>query len=418
MIIFYTVGGEGLGHATRSEAIIKHLLDNNYKIVIFSYDRALNYLYDIFKDNKNILEFVKIAGVNFVYKENEFRLGKTILKESTKIKSFLTNNTFVFLNRIIKYNPNLIITDFEPFSNTISKMLRIPLICIDNINFMIKCDIDRKFSTSIHNKLVKYILNFNGNYNFVTTIFDIPLKERYRNNTTLVGPILRKEFFNVSLPEENFVLVYQTSQSNAILFDVLKQSDDKFIIYGFNKNYIDNNLAFKLHDKEGFIKDLLSCKAVITNGGFTLISEAVSLKKPIYSIPIKHQVEQEINAFYIEKSVFGTYSKEINYNDLEMFLNNLNIYKEHLKQHIANVNDIYYLLDDKIDTLINSYKMPSRLKMALKIKRAYDTLIVNLIKIFAIRKRLLKWINTTSYIQNKAKLFLRLFLIKKFIIRK
>jgi uncharacterized protein (TIGR00661 family) len=418
MVIFYAVGGEGMGHATRSEAIIKFLLDKDYKIVIFSYDRALNYLYNIFKDNENILEFVKIAGVNFVYKENEFRLGKTILKESTKIKSFLTNNTFTFLKRIIKYNPNLVITDFEPFSNTISKLLKIPLICIDNINIMAKCSIDHKFSTSIHNKLVKYILNFNGNYNFITTVFDIPLKDKYKSNTYLVGPIVRKEFFNISLPEEDFVLVYQTSQSNIKLFDILKQANDKFIIYGFNENYTENNLVFKSPDKESFIKDLLLCKAVITNGGFSLISEAVTLKKPIYSIPIRNQLEQEINAFYIEKVGFGTYSKEINYKDLEMFLNNLNVYKEHLKKHISNVNDIYYLLDEKIGTLVNLYKMPSRIKMALKMKHTFDTLIVNLIKIFAIRKRLPKWISSTSYTRNKIKLFLRLPMIKNSIIKK
>ncbi|RKX69884.1 hypothetical protein DRP43_03960 [candidate division TA06 bacterium] len=175
---------------------------------------------------------------------------------------------------------------------------------------------------------------------------------------------------------------------------------------------------FKLHNKENFIKDLLLCKAVITNGGFSLISEAVSLKKPIYSIPIKYQVEQEINAFYLEKSGFGTYSKEINYNDLEMFLNNISVYKEHLKQHIANVNDIYYLLDDKIDILVNSYKVPSRIKMALNMKLAYDTLIVSLIRIFAVRKKLLKWITLTSYIENKRRLFLRLSTIKNIVIRK
>ncbi|NIA22743.1 MAG: hypothetical protein GWP03_01025 [Proteobacteria bacterium] len=418
MVIFYAVGGEGMGHATRSEAIIRFLLDKDYKIVIFSYDRALNYMYNIFKDDENILEFVKIAGVNFVYKENEFRLGKTMLKESTKIKSFLTNNTFIFLNRIIKYNPNLVITDFEPFSNTISKLLKIPLICIDNINIMAKCDIDHKFSTSIHSKLVKYILNFNGNYNFITTVFDIPLKDKYKSNTYLVGPIVRKEFFNTSLPEEDFILVYQTSQSNLKLFDILKQVNDKFIIYGFNENHTENNLVFKSPDKEGFIKDLLSCKAVITNGGFSLISEAVTLKKPIYSIPIKNQTEQEINAFYVEKSGFGIYSKAINYKDLEMFLDNLNIYKGNLKKHIANVNDIYHLLDDKIAILVNSYKMPSRIKMALRIKHTYDILIVNLIKLFAIGKKLPKWISSISYAENKAKLFARLSIIKNIIKKK
>ena len=310
--IFYSISGEGMGHSTRSEAIINHLISKGHKLVIFSYGRAFDYLSESFKTNKQILEVVKISGVNFVYEKNNFKLGKTIIRESSKISPLLIKNTSIFLNMTLKYKPSLILTDFEPISNKIARVIGIPLICIDNINFITKCRIDKKFRTSIIKNFTGQILKFNGDYNFITTVFDVPLKRKYEKNTYLVGPIIRNYFKNVELVKKNHILVYQTSKSNDYLMDILKETDEEYIIYGFDKTQIDKNLIFKKPSKKGFAKDLISCKAIITNGGFTLISEAVTLEKPILSIPVKRQIEQEINAYYVNKSGFGVCFEKIN----------------------------------------------------------------------------------------------------------
>ena len=407
--IFYAVGGEGMGHATRSEAVIQHLLLQGHNIVIFSYDGAFEYLNEIFKTNKNVLEFVKIIGINFVYEENEFKLGRTIINESTKLQSFFIKNIFVFLNKIIKYNPNLIITDFEPISNNAARLLKIPLICIDNITFITKCQIGNKFKNSIGSKFSEQIINnYYGDYNFITTIFDAPLKEKYKNKTYLVGPVIRDCFINTKKINKNFVLVYQTSKSNNKLSGILKQSDEKYIIYGFNKDCTDKNLTFKKPSRDEFARDLMSCKAIITNGGFTLISEAAALKKPIYSIPIKRQIEQEINGYSIEKSGFGIYSKEINKNDLKQFLDNLDKYRKNLSRIKYPKNGLFSLLDKKIKCLTNSYRVPSRLKMIIKIKEIYDIFILRLLNIADLKKKTREWLSSTSYLTTKAYLISKL----------
>ena len=42
--------------------------------------------------------------------------------------------------------------------------------------------------------------------------------------------------------------------------------------------------------------DLLRCDGVITGGGFETVAEALYLNKPVFTIPIKGQYEQECNA--------------------------------------------------------------------------------------------------------------------------
>ena len=39
------------------------------------------------------------------------------------------------------------------------------------------------------------------------------------------------------------------------------------------------------YNEDEFYDDLANSKAVVCNGGFTFITEAITLKKPIYSVP-------------------------------------------------------------------------------------------------------------------------------------
>lgn len=50
----------------------------------------------------------------------------------------------------------------------------------------------------------------------------------------------------------------------------------------------DGNLQFKNFNEDEFYRDLASCRAVITNGGFSLMTEALYLQKPILSVPVKN----------------------------------------------------------------------------------------------------------------------------------
>jgi len=329
--------------------------------VIFAFQRAYDYMAKTFSKNKNVLEIVKIDGVNFIYEDNEFKFGKTVIRESKeKLRKMILNNFRIYIQRILKYSPSLLISDGEPSGNLFSRLLKIPLICIDNINVVTKCELDCK----LKNKLQAMFLGgvSKGKFNFISTIFEVKIKKKYERNTFIIGPIIRKNIMKKKTTTKSHILVYQTSKSNEKMFEVLRKADSRFIIYGFEKDYIDHNLVFKKASKSGFMEDLASCKGIITNGGYSLISEAVVLGKPIYSIPVKKQVEQAVNGFYIQKLGYGIHSEEINLNDLNEFIETLPTYKENLKRFRFKVND-FKLFDQKVDVLIKSYKQPRRTKM-------------------------------------------------------
>jgi uncharacterized protein (TIGR00661 family) len=133
----------------------------------------------------------------------------------------------------------------------------------------------------------------------------------------------------------------------------LKKIDETFIIYGFNKELVDENLIFKRFNEDDFYHDIASAKAVITNGGFTVLSEALYLKKPIFSLPIRYQFEQVMNGQFVEQLGAGVYKMDICQKDLEDFLQNLNFYKKNLKSYDSgDQKETLKIIEDQIQSFL------------------------------------------------------------------
>ena len=115
--------------------------------------------------------------------------------------------------------------------------------------------------------------------------------------------------------------------------------NEKFIVYGFNANKTDGNLTYKEFNEDVFYDDLASAKAVICNGGFTFISEAISLKKPIYSVPAIGNFEQALNGYYVERLGFGEYHEIMSAARVKSFLNKLPEYQKNLSKVKKTNND-------------------------------------------------------------------------------
>ncbi len=82
----------------------------------------------------------------------------------------------------------------------------------------------------------------------------------------------------------------------------------------------EGNLLFRPFSEAGFIDDLRTARAVVAGGGYTLMSEAVYLHKPMLSVPIGGQFEQVLNALYLEKLGYGAHATDLAGDALPRFL--------------------------------------------------------------------------------------------------
>lgn len=324
--IFYSVCGEGMGHAIRSSVILEHLT-KKYDVYIFSSERAYEFLSNKFD---NVFE---IGGFNTVYENNVVRTKKTFFKALKANPTNLKEGYNVLYKECKRIKPNIIISDFENYASMLSKLMNIPLISLDNIHMLTQCEYDypphhRADMLTAKAVTKSYILR--PKRHIITAFFYPPLK--HPNMTALYPPVLREEIMKLEPVEGDHVLVYQTAESSINLMEELKKLNHKFIVYGFNKDDVDENLTYRSFNEKQIFEDMRTAKAIIVNGGFTMISEAIYLKKPIYCTPAHKNFEQILNGFYVEKLGFGESHDDLDVNKIESFLDNLDKYQENLNK--------------------------------------------------------------------------------------
>ncbi|KAA9340841.1 MJ1255/VC2487 family glycosyltransferase [Adhaeribacter soli] len=350
MKILYGVPGEGLGHATRSQVIIRHLLQQNHQVQVVSSSRAFELLNHSFPGCVH-----EIKGFHLAY--NNAAVSK--LKTFTNNLKSAPENLRVNFNKYRKiqeeFEPELVISDFESFSYFYAKYHKLPIISIDNMQIMsrgrldIKIPEEQKKNFQIGKNIVRAKVPRCQHY-LITSFFPAFLA---KDRTTVVPPIMREAILKAQPSNGPHVLVYQSSTSQKNLISTLQELPlETFRVYGFNKSETHGNVQLKAFSEQGFIDDLASAKAVLTNGGFSLISEAIYLHKPICSIPLENQFEQFMNAAYLQKLGYGRHFDTITPDNLRAFLYDVNNYKLNLQGYHQNGNlELFRALDTLLPTL-------------------------------------------------------------------
>jgi uncharacterized protein (TIGR00661 family) len=350
MKILYGVPGEGMGHATRSKVIVSHLL-KNHDVRIVSSSRAFDFLNRQFPGRA-----YKIQGFNFVYKNGGVEEFKTFDKIFRHAPHDLIKNIGVYKKLNKEFTPDIVITDFETSACIYGQYLKIPVIDIDNIQVINRCKIDIPIPADIKNnfQLAKNICNAKvpGCDHFLLSTFFNPAV--VKKDTILIPPIVRDEIIQAKTQVKNHIVVYQTSSSSQNLLNVLNAVEkETFYVYGLNMDDVRGNCILKTFSERGFIDDLASAKAVITNGGYSLISEAVYLKKAICAFPVVHQFEQYMNAAYIEKLNYGKHLKEFRADGIKAFIYDLDKYNESISHYTQDGNTETF---SKIDELLAKFE--------------------------------------------------------------
>lgn len=355
MNILYGVVGEGMGHATRSEGIIRHLLDRGHTLVILASGKAEPYLAKTFADQATV---DKISGLFMKYGNNRVKFRATLgallgALPGAVIINWQAMKRLDGLQALPAGQFDAVVTDFESLAHLYGKLNKIPIVNIDNMSIIPRCDhreiripAVHHFDRLVSDLIVRAKVRKSDAY-LITTFFFPPVKAGYRKNTFLFPPILRPEIFAIGARPPKLgehILVYQTSESFLALLEILNGLGRQFVVYGFDPEKYQPRfprLAFKGRDREGFFRDLAGARAIITGGGFTLMSEAVYLGKPVLSIPVEKQFEQILNALYLEHLGYGIFVPgQVLKKDaaafrkrLDEFLGNLDGYREKLADY-------------------------------------------------------------------------------------
>lgn len=343
MQILYGVPGEGLGHATRSKVVVAWLLAQGHDVRVVSSSRAFTLLNQAFPGR--VLE---IKGFHLAYKKLTVSKSRTLGLTLRTAPEALQTNFRQYRQLLRGFRPQVVISDFESFSYFYAKLLRVPVISLDNMQVIVRAQLDVAVPPAEreHYDVARSIVRFKlprARHYLVTTFFELPLKARYAARTTLVPSIIRPEIQAARPTTGSYVLVYQTATTQTDLVDILRQMpDQEFRVYGFNKDEAHGNVLLRPFSEAGFIAELAGARAVLTNGGFSLISEAVYLRKPVCAVPIPAQFEQWLNAAEIEQRGYGRHLAAIEPAGVRAFLTALPQYEAALASYEQRGNEVLF----------------------------------------------------------------------------
>lgn len=310
MKILYGVTGEGMGHAMRSRVVLEHLTAAGHDLQIMASGRACDFL------ARRFAGVNRIHGFHMILEENRVRMGKTAWSNILAGALGLPQNIKAYFDLVEAFEPELVISDFESWSYLYAKARRLPVLSIDNMQVIHRCEIpdeiigERQVAFQLTKAFVKGKLPGCDGY-FVTSFFEPPVR---KPDTVIFPPILRPEIIEArpSAHAGEHLLVYQSGRYEA-LEQALAATGIEARIYGMRPGATaeerDGDLRYLPFSEAGFVADLATCRGVIAGGGFTLMGEAVYLHKPMLAVPIEGQFEQYLNARFLERAGYGMYAE-------------------------------------------------------------------------------------------------------------
>ena len=318
--IIYAVAGEGFGHSSRSHLIGQRLIDAGHDCIFVGSQKSLLYLKQYFGERVK-----EIFGLSFAFVDGRIDKSETLKRNLLKLPEGNRQNDELFKKHFEPFGPDLVISDFEPFSAWWAWRNRVPFISIDHEHVLTLCKLEHtrgNWFSRITASVVTECHYVGAVAYIIVNFFDAPLRV---DSAVLAPPIIRPVVCSLKAEEGEHILLYSTTgEDEEQLREVLdKFGEQKFYVYGFDKSAEYKNCIFKERSTEGFLADLAGARGVIASAGFSLISECMYLKKKMLLLPLAGQYEQIINAHYVQKLGLGILSDKLDEVILARFLDEL-----------------------------------------------------------------------------------------------
>lgn len=316
--ILYGVAGEGFGHSSRSELMGRRLLEAGHEVLFAASQKSLRYLGQYFPER-----VAEVYGLGFVCQHGRVNPARTFLRNLRDYpRGFQTNRQL--WERARAFEPDMVISDFEPFSAWWAWRHRIPCVSLDHEHFLTVCKLDRiagHRQDSLLAKAVSRSYHAWADAYVIINFFKTPLKNP---RGVLVPPVVRDSVQAIRSWEGDYILCYSTYSDPATrqrLTEVLRQfPPQRFFVYGFDQDAEEGNILFKKTSTEGFIHDLAGSRGVVATAGFSLLSECLYFRKRMLLNPVAGQYEQIVNTHYIKKAGLGLGTDRLTAEDVRQFL--------------------------------------------------------------------------------------------------
>ena len=349
--IFYSMAGEGRGHAVRVRTLVEHLR-HEHELFLFAPDEAYDFLVKSYGDDRAVdnVKLLRIPGIKFHYTGGKLDLFKSIGHGLSYARRELPKLVDAFRRRIDSEQPDLCISDFEPSLPRAARKAGAPLMSIDHQHVLLAYDLRslplllRRYAWWMSWSIRCYYGR--GPYEAVSSSFYTPPLKPGFEHVRQVGPMLREELVATVPRQEQFLLSYLRANTPPRVLETLAESGWDVRVYGLGERPRQGRLSFHAIDERRFVNDLASCAALVSAAGNQLLGEALFLGKPVFAIPEEMHHEQQINACFLKQMGAGDWTT------LEAFASGpLTKFLAHLDEYRASTSALCGRLNGTPDAL-------------------------------------------------------------------
>jgi len=330
--IFYSLMGEGRGHAARARAMTEQLR-HKHRVVIYTSFEALAFLQNIYAESSDV-EVRETTGIIMEYTRGRLDLPKTVIK-GLGLRWNLKKIVQPICHDIGRDQPDIVVTDFEPTVARAAQQSGVPVMSLDHQHFIVAYDLGslpwrlRSYAWG----MVPVVKSFGlgQQKTVVSAFFFSRLRPAYRD-VIQVGPILRPLVRQTKATLGDHILCYFRRHTPERIVDLMTHAERPVRIYGLGERPARDNLHFCKIAEEPFVADLASAWAVVGAAGNQLSGETLYFGKPFLTIPEKNHHEQRINAHFVKELGAGDcqFIENIQPDDLTRFLGEAENYRNNL----------------------------------------------------------------------------------------
>lgn len=327
--IFYSLAGEGRGHAARVRALVERL-KHRHEIVIFTSDDAYDFLAPLYSASSSV-QVERIPGLRFHYSRGEIDLVKTAWA-GLDYRWHLADLVASLRRRMLAESVDLAITDFEPALPRAAQELGVPVLSIDHQHFLVAYELSSlPFDLRCYANMMAIAVNAYGiepDRTVVSAFYRPPLKAGY-SDVIQAGPLLRPEVALATPHDGDYLLSYLRPATPPHVLQAIRAAGIETRIYGLGPRPDEGCLKFRPIDQRRFVADLAGCRAVIAAAGNQLLGEALYFGKPVLALPEARHHEQLINAHFLRHMARGDFMPltDLSADRLRDFLDRMDQYR-------------------------------------------------------------------------------------------
>lgn len=303
--IHFSLAGEGRGHAARARTLIDELR-KKHSVTVHTFGDAHSFLSPLYAGTDVGVE--EIPGLRFCYD----RKGRVDYVRSAAsnvgVLLEIARATRRLKRRLEHDSVDLVLTDFEPALPRAARAAGVPVLGVDHQSVLAYADLrELPFHLRRHAAFLgAFVKRWTPRPTLrVASSFYRPRRKAGHDDVRFVGVLLRDAVRRVEPTIEDHLVAYVRRGMPDRALDVLAEAPLEVRVYGRGSFTPRGSLVPCEISEHGFLADLASCRAVVTTAGNQLVGEAIHLEKPVLGLPEQGNREQQINAWFLERSGAG-----------------------------------------------------------------------------------------------------------------